>query len=102
MLNRITYHQRVFTNITLLRLDIDTKPHRNPDGKKINGTHLHVYREGYGDSWAYELNDPALHELWPKFDFSTLLQEDLINKFYSFAKLCNFTNLIMFTTPLDI
>ena len=102
LLNRITYHQRVFTNITLLRLDIDTKPHRNPDGKKINGTHLHVYREGYGDSWAYELNDPALHELWPKFAFSTLLQEDLINKFYSFAKLCNFTNLIMFTTPLDI
>lgn len=101
-LNRITYHQRVFTNVTLLRLDIDTKPHRNPDGQKISGTHLHVYREGYGDSWAYELNDPALHNLWPEFDFSTLIQGDLVNKFYAFANLYNFTNEILFGTPLDI
>ena len=81
-LNRITYHQRVFTNTTIIRFDSDTKPHQNPDGKKIDGTHIHVYRHGFGDSWAYELNDPVLRRIWPGFDFSALTQGDLVNKFW--------------------
>jgi hypothetical protein len=102
LFNRITYHQRIFTSITLLRLDIDTKPHQNPDGKKISGTHLHVYRHGFGDGWAYELTDPALCEIWPEFDFSVFTQGDLVNKFYAFANLCNFTNRVMFEVPIDV
>ena len=27
--------------------------HTNPDGEKINGTHWHVYTEGYGRSYAF-------------------------------------------------
>ena len=27
--------------------------HTNPDGKSLTGSHLHLYREGYGDRWAY-------------------------------------------------
>jgi hypothetical protein len=38
--------------VILARLDIDTRPHRNPDGEELNGPHLHLYREGYGDKFA--------------------------------------------------
>lgn len=100
ILSRITYQNRVYTDTSLLRLDIDTKPHRNPDGKKINGTHLHVYREGYADAWAYELNNPYLKNIKHDFDFSTLIDVDLINRFYAFSTLCNFTNIILLYYPL--
>ena len=35
------------TNINLLRLDIGCPPHKNPDGTKIIGPHLHIYQEEY-------------------------------------------------------
>ena len=50
-------------NIGLLRVD-GAPFHANPDGTELRDTpHLHVYREGYGLSWAepiewYSLNDP--------------------------------------------
>lgn len=55
--NKFTYQNRVFKNIILLRLDINGPPHRNPDGKIIDSSHLHIYREGYDDKWAYSLPD---------------------------------------------
>lgn len=36
----------------LARLDVNGAPHTNPDGEVIEGSHLHIYREGYGDKWA--------------------------------------------------
>jgi len=39
--------------VVLARLDIDGPPHRNPDGEEVPCPHLHIYREGYGDKWAY-------------------------------------------------
>lgn len=44
--------------IVLIRLDIDGAPHTNPDGVRLSGTHLHLYREGYDDKWAEPL-DPS-------------------------------------------
>jgi len=41
----------------LARLDLDDTPHRNPDGEEVPGPHIHLYREGYGDKWAYPLPD---------------------------------------------
>lgn len=38
--------------VPLARLDIDGSPHRNPDGTVIEGTHLHLYNEQYGDKVA--------------------------------------------------
>ena len=38
----------------LARLDF-ASPHRNPDGTAVGVPHLHVYREGYGDKFAYEV-----------------------------------------------
>jgi len=37
----------------LLRLDLSGSPHTNPDGHRIDGPHLHIAKEGFGDSWAY-------------------------------------------------
>lgn len=40
----------------LARLDYGGPPHRNPDENEIPSPHLHVYREGYGDRWAFPID----------------------------------------------
>lgn len=42
--------------IPLVRLDVDGPPHLNPNGETIEGTHIHIYREGFGDRWAYPIH----------------------------------------------
>lgn len=41
--------------IVLIRLDYNGPPHRNPDDIEISSPHIHIYREGWGDKWAYPL-----------------------------------------------
>ena len=48
-----SYQNRAFQIIVLVRLDFGGQPHRNPDGQEIHSPHIHVYREGYGDKWAF-------------------------------------------------
>lgn len=55
-LSRVREQVRGHKITVLTRLDIDGAPHTNPDGEKLPGTHLHIYREGYEDKWAYLLN----------------------------------------------
>lgn len=52
-LSKGTYQNRGRQVIVLVRLDFGNTPHRNPDGEEIGSPHLHVYREGYADKWAY-------------------------------------------------
>jgi hypothetical protein len=52
-LTKATYQDRARQAIILMRLDIDGPPHRNPDGAEIPCPHLHVYREGFADKWAF-------------------------------------------------
>ncbi|MDA7967614.1 MAG: hypothetical protein MPK31_01570 [Gammaproteobacteria bacterium] len=52
-LSKIKHQARARKCVVLVRLDINSAPHTNPDGKKIGGTHIHVYREEYDDKWAY-------------------------------------------------
>lgn len=40
--------------VVLARLDF-ASPHRNPDGTTVGVPHLHIYREGYGDRFAYKV-----------------------------------------------
>lgn len=54
---RITYQTRARQTVILARLDFGTE-HRNPDGRRVGSPHIHVYREGFGDKWAYELPHP--------------------------------------------
>lgn len=63
-LSKLKFQTRARRIIVLVRLDIDGAPHTNPDGTRLGGTHLHLYREEYEDKWAYpldaaEFNDPA-------------------------------------------
>ena len=54
--------------IVLARIDFGGPPHRNPDGVEIPCPHIHLYKEGYGDKWAYpipiekfpNINDPSI------------------------------------------
>ena len=53
--------------VVLVRLDFGGSPHRNPDDQELPCPHLHLYREGYGDKWAFPV--PAgdfahLGDLW--------------------------------------
>lgn len=51
--SKVNYQNRVRQVVVLMRLDLGGSPHRNPDGETIACPHLHIYREGYGDKWAF-------------------------------------------------
>ncbi len=55
-LSKVKYQLRGRKVIVLVRLDIDGAPHTNPDGGKLPCPHLHLYREGYEDKWAYPID----------------------------------------------
>ena len=61
----------------MCRLDLGV-PHRNPDGEEIPAPHLHIYREGYDDKWAYPL---------PQDTFTNI--DDKWQIFLDFMKYCN-------------
>lgn len=52
-LTKGTYQNRGRLVVVLVRLDFGGSPHRNPDGNRIESPHIHLYREGYGDKWAF-------------------------------------------------
>ena len=54
-LNKGTYQNRSRQVVVLVRLDFGGAPHRNPDGEEIGSPHLHLYREGFGDKWAFSV-----------------------------------------------
>ncbi len=80
-LTKATYQNRVHSTVVLLRLDVDGPPHTNPDGTEIACPHLHVYKEGYGDKWAYPVPE----------DFASLA--DLWQTLHDFMQYCNITQI---------
>ena len=81
-LSKIRFQNRARSSIILARLDLGGAPHTNPDGERIECPHLHVYREGYEDTWAFPL-DPAR--------FSA--PDDLGRAFADFCALCSIEHL---------
>lgn len=77
-LAKATYQTRVHVVIPLVRIDVGGRPHRNPDDVEVPSPHIHLYREGYGDQWAYPL---------PFSDFPT--PSDLWSTLYDFMSYCN-------------
>lgn len=66
-LTKGTYQNRSRQVVVLVRLDFGGAPHRNPDGEEIGSSHLHLYREGFGDKWAFPVpNDrfPDVENSW--------------------------------------
>jgi hypothetical protein len=57
-LTKLKFQDRVRTVVVLARLDVDGAPHTNPDGQRLPGSHLHLFREGFDDKWAYPI-DPT-------------------------------------------
>ena len=55
-LTKLRFQNRVRTVVVLVRLDVDGAPHTNPDGQRVSGTHLHLFKEGFDDRWAYPIN----------------------------------------------
>lgn len=51
--NKFQIRSRI--SLILARIDIGGAPHRNPDGEEISCPHIHLYREGYDDKWAFPL-----------------------------------------------
>lgn len=61
------YQTRARQIVVLVRLDFGGQPHRNPDDVEISSPHLHIYREGYGDKWAFPVPTdtfPDITDLW--------------------------------------
>ena len=58
-LTKGTYQNRGRQVVVLARLDFGGAPHRNPDGEEIGSPHLHLYREGFSDKWAFPV--PSQH-----------------------------------------
>jgi hypothetical protein len=56
-ITKCTYQTRYKKTIPLLRVDIDGQPHTNPDGTEIPCPHIHIYREGFDDKWAFPLEE---------------------------------------------
>lgn len=87
--NGITFQGRTESdNIILMRLDVNpTSAHLNPDGEKIVGTHLHVYKENYGEKFAipFDVNNKDLFEICFTFfkKFNIINGEEIINAQYS-------------------
>lgn len=92
-LSKITYLNRTKSNVVLIRLDLNGAPHRNPDGKEVSGSHLHVYKEGYNDKFAVEL--PA--------EFRQISSHDIKQFFTAFMQYCNICGLsdIMYKPFMD-
>ena len=69
-LRKVKLQNRGRQVVVLVRLDLGGPPHRNPDGEEIGPPHIHVYREGYGDKWAFPLpaDFRAVADLWTTLD----------------------------------
>lgn len=70
-LQKGTYQARARQVVVLVRLDFGGSPHRNPDDVEVPSPHLHLYREGYGDKWAFPVPANAfqnLDDLWLTLD----------------------------------
>lgn len=65
-------------NLILVRIDLAGPRHLNPDGIFIGHPHIHIYKEGYGDKWAY---------LLPNEFFTDV--NDMVRLLEDFLKYCN-------------
>ena len=79
-ITKVTFQNRARQVVVLLRLDIDGAPHRNPDGTEVGCPHLHIYRQGYADKWAFPAPPELLSDTGSPYEVLVL-----------FMKRCNIT-----------
>lgn len=75
------------TKLPLVRIDIDSPPHINPDGTKLSRNHIHIYRECENDNgnlpWAYDLEE------FDEIEFN----KNKINFMDIFSQFCEYCNI---------
>jgi hypothetical protein len=79
--SKITMQNRVRTTAILARLDIDGPTHRNPDDVEIPCPHIHLYREGFNDKWAFPVQGIQFRDL-----------SNRVNTLEDFMRYCNITD----------
>jgi len=77
-LSKLKFQMRGRKVIVLVRLDVDGAPHTNPDGMILGRTHLHLYREGFEDRWAFPLDSSQFPD-----------PTSMSRTFQDFCKYCN-------------
>ena len=80
-LSKVTYQTRSRRSIVLVRLDIEGSPHENPDGDIIACPHIHIYREGFEDKWAYSIDSSLFTNA-----------NDIYDALNDFFRYCNIQN----------
>jgi len=73
--------QESYYKTALIRIEIDAPPHMNPDGNWTGRNHIHIYREGAGLLWAYDLSSVAPNLF--------LDQNHFLSLFCDFCQYCN-------------
>lgn len=75
------------TKFPLVRIDINSPCHKNPDGRILSRNHIHIYSESDYDTgnlmWAYELTEIAELGITDKTSL------DFMTVFYCFCDYCN-------------
>ena len=64
--------------VPLVRVDVDGAPHINPDNTRVPTPHIHLYREGYDDEWAYPLSNYSFRD-----------SSDIVKTLEDFAEFCH-------------
>lgn len=90
-LSKHTLQDRARQVVVLVRLDVGGAPHRNPDDAEVACPHVHLYRENYGDKWAFPVPSDCFVDLG---DGWQTLQD--------FMRYCNVTNAPAFRRGLYI
>ena len=96
---KVTCQNRAHTSVVLMRLDYLGRDHTNPDNQRLSGTHIHIYKEGFGVSWAYTLDDPFLQTLNSDFDLNLFKTDDITKLFDAFSVFCRFINRPIYALP---
>jgi hypothetical protein len=60
-LTRYTFNKRYHQTVILIRYD-NAGRHTNPDGQLFDGAHVHLYKEGYDDKFAYPISEIGINE----------------------------------------
>lgn len=64
----------------LLRVDTEQAIHTNPDGTDVPAPHIHIYREGYEDRYAYPLPESfSDHTDLVRISYDLLRYSNVIN-----------------------
>ncbi len=79
-IEKFVVNHRYRQSIILLRY-CHTGRHTNPDGVTLVGPHIHMYREGYGDKFAF-----------PAADMGINISDDIQVIFRKVLQLCNIQN----------